>query len=302
MSEVQVSDTDIISRYEALAEITSELVLILRDNIVVECIRGDLDWLEPVHVKGRSLNELFPGEFLERIQPAIEMAAATPGVVERAAYVWRPESMPAWSVLGLVEPIWFEARLMASKYGEIVWTAHDVTARKRLQGKLSHQSQRDPLTGAYSRRTFMAVAEQVVSQALRYDGICSVALIDVDGFKNINENYSWDAGDQILQQIAATMYRMKRAADFIARYADDCFAVIMPETNHEQAMAAAERIKRMVSDIVVPYHTGDINCTVSVGVATIGGPEDNCTDMFRRAQENLIIATHSGGDRIEGEE
>jgi diguanylate cyclase (GGDEF)-like protein len=127
-------------------------------------------------------------------------------------------------------------------------------------------------------------------------------VIDVDHFSQINDDYSWDCGDQILQQLVTTIHGMKRTSDFLARYSDDQFVMFMPETNHEQGMAAGNRVRKLMEAIEIPYATGDVKFTVSVGVAALTGPEDDSDNMLRRANENLFIAKKSGSNRVEGDE
>ena len=300
MSE-KLSSADVTDRFNALSMVCSDLVLFVRDGKVVNCIAGDMAWLDAKLVVGRALEDLFPSEFLLRISPVLDVLAEQPGVVQHAQYVWRPERLPVLAELGLSETVWFEAKFVATESGEVLWCAKDISARKKLQSKLSNQAQRDPLTGAYTRRTLMTVSEQTVAQSLRYDGICSALIADIDGFSQINERFSWDAGDQLLQQIVAAVSQMKRTADFLARYGDDKVALILPETNHEQAVAVGERVRRLISDLLIPTATGDISCTVSVGVSCLITPLDTGADLLKRAQENMIIARSCGGDRVEGD-
>merc|ERR1712000_173487 len=120
----------------------------------------------------------------------------------------------------------------------------------------------------------MTVMAQTVAQAQRYDWTCSVLLIDVDDFSKINDQQGWDAGDQLLQQIVTGIHKLKRTADFLARYGDDQLVLFLPETNHDQGMAAGERVRNLVQEMEMPYPTGDLQCTVSVGVAGLQGLED----------------------------
>lgn len=147
----------------------------------------------------------------------------------------------------------------------------------------------------------MPVLEQNIAQAQRYDGICSMLLIDVDDFSGINDEHSWDGGDQLLRHMVTELHRMKRTADFLARFSDDQLVLFLPETNHDQALLAGERVRRLTSDLELPFASGNINCTVSVGVATLAGIEDSSEDMIRRVMENLAVARQSGGNRVEGE-
>jgi len=146
------------------------------------------------------------------------------------------------------------------------------------------------------------VLSQSVAQAQRYDWLCSFLIIDIDGFTEFNESYSWDAGDLILQQLVANLHGFKRTADFLARYGDDQFVMFLPETNIEQSGLAAERIRAMVQELEIPFSQGNLKFTVSIGAATLGDVEETHETMLRRSEENLEIAKASGHNRVEIDE
>ncbi|MBV1786462.1 GGDEF domain-containing protein [Marinobacterium sp. D7] len=288
-------------RYQAILEVSRDLLMVLDGERVVMCRAGESEWLNESVVTGRDLQALLAEDLLAKIRAVITLAQASPGAVQSLEYVLRPEHLPMLHEAGLREPIWYEARFVATPSGEMIWSARDINERKKLQRKVTNQAQRDPLTGAYNRRALLTVMEQTVAQAQRYDWTCSVLLIDVDDFSSINEQHGWDAGDQMLQQIVTGLYKLKRTADFLARYGDDQLVLFLPETNHEQGVAAAERVRRLILELEMPYPTGELRCTASVGVAGMRGIEDSASEMLKRAEESLFIARNSGGNRVEGE-
>jgi len=235
-----------VERYDALLSASADMVIVLVDGQVEYCHPGESTWLHSEMLKGVRLDKLLPSDLLTQVQATIERAQATPGNVESVEYVFRPEHMVTLKEAGLREPIWFEARFVATNAGDVIWSARDINERKKLQRKVTNQAQRDPLTGAYNRRALMTVMAQTVAQAQRYDWTCSVLLIDVDDFSKINDQQGWDAGDQLLQQIVTGIHKLKRTADFLARYGDDQLVLFLPETNHDQGMAAGERVRNLV--------------------------------------------------------
>lgn len=287
--------------FDALLQVNRDLVMVLKDGVVDICHAGESEWLLESVLIGGSLDEMLPADLLVSVKGAIERALASPGQLQSLEYVLRPEQVPVFREAGLREPTWFDARILAAEDGEVFWSARDINDSKKLQRKVTNQAQRDPLTGSYNRRALMTVMEQTVAQALRYDWVCSVMIIDVDDFSRINDQQGWDAGDQLLQQIVSGIHKLKRTADFLARYGDDQLVLLLPETNHEQGVAAGERVRRLIAEMEMPYPTGDITCTASVGVAGLLGPEDGATAMLKRAEENLFVARSSGGNRVEGE-
>lgn len=288
------------ARYTALLQVCQDPLLVLQDDRIVEAVSGSANWVQPEQLRGKTLAELFPEDFLLELQALIERACREQGVIQHE-YQLRPEHLPRLRALGLHEPLWYRGSWVATDSGEVVWSARDITAQKKLERKLSHQAQRDPLTGAYNRRALVPVLEVSVAQALRYDGASSLLLIDIDNFSGINEQHGWDAGDQVLQHTVSELHRLKRTSDFVARYSDDQLVMVLPETNHEQAMLAGERMRAAVASLELPYPTGNLGWTVSVGVASALNPEDDAVSLLRRAHEHLIIAQHSGANRVEGE-
>lgn len=286
---------------QALLAALPDLVLVLVDNRVVYSHPGASDGLSPALIKGRSLPELLSADQLEQLNPLLESARAAPGTTHRLEYVWRPEHLPALRDAGLRKPIRYEACLVATATGEVVWWAREVNERAQSQRKVTGQVQRDPLTGIHNRRALMTVMEQTVAQAQRYDWTCSLLLIDVDDFSGINDQHGWDAGDRLLQQMVTGLQKLKRTADFLARYGDDQLVLFVPETNLDQAMLVAERVRRLVADTAVVCPSGTLHGTVSVGVAGLRGPEDNADEMLQRAHANLSIARNRGGNQVAGE-
>lgn len=286
--------------FDALLSLSSDLVLVVEEEVVTRVSPGDESWLIVNELSGKALQDLFPMDYLTLIRGYVETARQKREVVKHEL-VFRPEHQHAFKALGLKEVIWFHSRMYVTDSEQLIWTLRNINDRKKLERRITSQAQRDPLTGAYNRRALMPVLEQNLAQAQRYDGVCSALIVDIDDFSGINSEYGWDGGDQLLRHLVTELYRMKRTADFLARFSDDQLVLVLPETNHEQAMLAGERARRLVSGIELPYASGNLTCTVSVGVATLAGLEDTAEEMIRRLQENLAVARQSGGDRVEGE-
>lgn len=287
-------------RCQAMLKACQDPLLVLDNETIVAVGGAGPDWCQAKGLVGKTLAELFADDLLAQFRQILARLAGGEEVVE-LEYQLRPEHLPVLRDLGLSEPCWYQGRWVMSDQGEVIWNACDMTARKHLERKLSHQAQRDLLTGAYNRRTLIPVLEMATAQALRYDGATSILLIDIDNLSGINEQYGWDAGDQVLQQTVMTLHALKRTADFLARYADDQMVIVLPETNHEQGVLAGERIRAAIESLELPYSTGNLRWTVSVGLASALKSDDDAASMMRRARENLSIAQQSGRNRVEGE-
>ncbi|MGH1462158.1 MAG: diguanylate cyclase [Neptuniibacter sp.] len=297
-----MSDNQIQARYEALLNATSDVVMVIEPvgGLIMSCSVGTSTWIDADAITGRKLEDIFPDDLAATIQ-SLSVKAVEKKKIKQADVQLRPEHLPVLKDQGLKETKWIELRCKGAG-SEAVVVFKDTSAQRRLERQVTSQAQRDPLTGAYNRRALKPVLEQAVAQAQRYDWVCSLMIIDVDNFSEINDDYSWDCGDQILQQLVTSIHGMKRTSDFLARYSDDQFVMFMPETNHEQGMAAGNRVRKLMEEMEIPYVSGDVRFTVSVGVAALTGPEDDSDNMLRRASENLFVAKQSGCNRVEGDE
>lgn len=286
-------------RYTALLQASQDVILVLDGETIVMVSPGSSSWAGQA-LEGRRLSEVFAADLAEQFQSQARQAKSAGKVVGFQLQL-RPEHCPELRAMGLTEPHWYSARLTLTEDGETLVVLQDVSERKRLSRKLTTQAQRDPLTGAYNRRALMPVLDMSVAQALRYDGASSIILLEIDHLKDINEQHGWDAGDQVLQHSVATLHRLKRTSDFLVRYSDSQLAMVLGETNHEQAVLAGERVRSAIAELELPFATGDIRWTVSVGVGSALNPEDDGSQVLKRAYENMLIAIHSGRNRVEGE-
>jgi len=287
-------------RFTALLRACRDTVLVLDGETIVMASPGNSTWAAAQGLEGRRLSELFAADLAAQFQSLMRQVIES-GQVGVMEFQLRPEHCPGLKQLGLAEPRWYGSRWVLSEEKEVVVVLSDQTEQKRLARKLTTQAQRDPLTGAYNRRALVPVLEMSVAQALRYDGASSVLLIEIDQLKEINDQHGWDAGDKVLQHSVAMLHRLKRTSDFLARYSDNQLVMVLGETNPEQAVLAAERVRAAIAEQELPYATGDIRWTVSVGAASALHPDDDGPQVLRRAYEHLLIAVHSGRNRVEGE-
>jgi len=290
------------TKLDALLSVVEQSIFFLdADGKVTSSSVGAASWLDITKIEGKQLTEIFPEDLAEPLARQLDQAL-TAGNPVMAEYQLRPEHLPVWKDAGLKESKWFRVIFASDGEKGAVWSMQDISQEKRLARQVTSQAQRDSLTGAYNRRALMPVLSQSIAQAQRYDWICSVMIIDIDNFSDINDKHSWDCGDQLLQQLVASLHRMKRTSDFLARYGDDQIAMFMPETNMEQGAAAAERVRKLAAEMEIPYATGDIHYTVSIGVTSLDGVEDTSVDMLKRAEENLFVAKQTGGNRTQGDD
>ena len=135
-------------------------------------------------------------------------------------------------------------------------------------------------------------------RARRRSAPLSVAMVDIDHFKQVNDRRGHQAGDRCLQRVAAEIARSVRGTDLVARYGGEEFAVVMPDTGPAAAAEAAERVRLAVSALAEPL-SDDAVVTVSVGVATMQDAERQSVDqIMARADAALFQAKKSGRNRV----
>lgn len=163
---------------------------------------------------------------------------------------------------------------------------------RQTAAEVSHLASTDPLTGLLNRRYFDERLYAELQRARRHGDQLALLMVDLDRFKAINDAYGHQRGDQVLRCVADRLRRSVRIFDVCTRYGGDEFAVLMPSSMTETAVAVAERIR----DTVRRHCSSDgLPVTVSVGVAFSGGVE---SDVLALADRALIEAKRGGKDTV----
>ncbi|CAA7611878.1 diguanylate cyclase [Magnetospirillum sp. UT-4] len=179
----------------------------------------------------------------------------------------------------------------------VVGVLTDITERKALEDELRRLATTDPLTGAANRRRFMDVANRECERAERYRTPLSLAMLDIDHFKRVNDTWGHGIGDEVLRAVVRAVAGGLREIDLIGRLGGEEFAVLLPETELDGAMAVAERLRRAVAETDVPVPGGAYRVTVSLGVADWSG--GGLDALLGRADRALYRAKDAGRDRVE---
>lgn len=169
----------------------------------------------------------------------------------------------------------------------------EIDRRMAAEQQLRQLATTDELTGIGNRRHFIRRAGEAVDVARRYGQWCSVAVIDVDRFKDINDQRGHLAGDDALVMLAAVLEANRRASDFAARLGGDEFILLMPLTAPDAARAAAERIRAAIRQ-----DSGHNALSVSIGVAAVHGDQATLDDLMAGADRALYAAKRGGRNRV----
>lgn len=160
-----------------------------------------------------------------------------------------------------------------------------------------HLSEIDALTRLYNRRHFENNFEREFARSKRYGSPLSVAIIDIDFFKKINDTYGHLCGDYVLKEVAYNMVNNFRQTDFVFRYGGEEFAVILTETPDENAKVPLERLRKLIENTKFSFNGENIKVTVSIGVSS----NINCDiawNMFEVADKALYEAKGSGRNQV----
>ena len=168
--------------------------------------------------------------------------------------------------------------------------------------QLEELSLTDGLTNLRNRRAFDLEISSRFEQARRYQRPLSVAVIDVDFFKTVNDQHGHDAGDEVLRGVADVLGKATRGTDSVARYGGEEFAVILPETQLSDAIQFAEKIRNAIAESIIPTSESLHAMTVSIGVANVPYSELRSPDeLVRAADQALYRAKNNGRNRVEAE-
>ena len=169
-----------------------------------------------------------------------------------------------------------------------------------LAQKLYEGSTRDALTGLYNRRYAAERLTAEVAHAQRHGTLFGLVLFDLDHFKRVNDTFGHLAGDGVLRVVAAQVQKAIRTEDVLARYGGEEFVVLVREIDHDRVGMLAERIRRAVERLLMPWESKTIRTSVSVGVASLSecGPKATAEALMNLADERLYRAKTGGRNRV----
>lgn len=164
--------------------------------------------------------------------------------------------------------------------------------------ELLRLSRHDSLTGAANRRYLTELAEREVALAMRHGRPLSVAMIDVDHFKQINDTHGHNTGDEVIKLLVRTCTDNLRTIDHFGRIGGEEFAGVLPETAATEAVICAERLRRNVEGLRIETSEGPLQFTVSIGVAVLDETHGDWRSLLDEADGALYRAKRAGRNRV----
>ncbi len=181
---------------------------------------------------------------------------------------------------------------------ELAAAFNDMATRIAAQkAALTEVAISDPLTGLHNRRSFQVRLAEEVERTRRSQVPFALLLLDLDHFKQVNDRFGHQAGDQALQAVAAVLHNHLRAVDLPARIGGEEFAVLLPDTSGAGAVEAAERLRAAIAAHPIPHPHATITVSASIGVAWCPVHADSGDGLLRVADQAMYQAKRAGRNR-----
>jgi diguanylate cyclase (GGDEF)-like protein/PAS domain S-box-containing protein len=274
-------------RFERLLGASTSAVMIVKTGLIQDANKRleELSGLSRKRLFQQPVLTLFPSQSHELIQDHLSRPQASQLDVD------------ALHASGQHFPAEISIAPLSDESDDLVLEIRDVTHRKALEEQLLLLATQDSLTSALNRRAFNAQAQLELKRADRYKRPLSLAVLDLDHFKRINDEYGHLAGDQALQQFADLCRTLMRQGDIFSRFGGEEFVLLLAETDAAASILLLERLREEFSALVMHQGTESFGLQVSAGVAS-WRPGDTLDSLFKRADQALYRAKSSGRNRV----
>jgi diguanylate cyclase len=168
---------------------------------------------------------------------------------------------------------------------------------KEAYRRIEELAELDELTGSFNRRCIMRMLEEEIARSQRAGAPCSIALIDLDWFKRINDAYGHPTGDEVLRTFAITSFANIRTVDRLGRYGGEEFLLVLPDTKEDAAFRMLDRLRAIIAELDWSAFSPGMQLTISAGVATLR-PNETSDNFLARADGALYASKARGRNRI----
>jgi len=183
----------------------------------------------------------------------------------------------------------------------IIYDVTDIaTAKKELElanTQLARLSQIDGLTGLYNRATWENKLKEELVRSRRTGSPCSLVMLDIDHFKNINDTYGHQAGDEAIRVLSNALSIEKRETDVAGRYGGEEFCVTLIDTDAENAKIFAERLRKSIEDNTIEWEGQEIRYTISLGIAELNSETKSHETWLQKSDQALYFSKENGRNR-----
>ena len=166
-----------------------------------------------------------------------------------------------------------------------------------LVEQLSNMAMRDALTGLPNRRYLESFLDYKMKEHRRFRTPFSVLFLDIDNFRNFNNEYGHDTGDLVLKKVAETIRQSTRKSDMFGRWGGEEFVGIYSIKNPTDSMIVGEKVRMLVENTIIPYESGELFVTASIGITNFS-PEDSQKSILERADQLMYTSKERGKNRV----
>lgn len=284
----------------ALITASPDILFVVKKESIEPISVGENSWLDTTKLSEMTLDELFDADRVAAVREAMASAEQSEPKRAKLELLLGPDAPEIWGYLGLTKAQIFELTLVPLEGERCLFAMRNTTELSRLQQAHLRDVMRDPLTGLRSHRALITVLEKSFGEARRFDNMhFALVIADIDSFSDINDQYGWDAGDQVLKRFAEKIALTQRSSDFICRFGDDIFAMLLSEADIGDAVGMGKRLQAIASELEFDFAEEPLNITLSVGTAAyIHEETQSVHQLINQAQDNLLIAQTHGGNQV----
>lgn len=284
--------------FEEDLKVKANLLNEATDSIIVHDLAGNIKYANEAasRIRGLKQEDLMKYKFQDLLTPRDRWLynEQMSSLIQKGSSVYEAENI---SKNGGIIPMEIHARLIESGNNKMVISiGRDITERKKTENELIYMATHDNLTGLPNRGLLNDRLEMALAQAARYKKKLVLMMLDLDNFKQVNDEFGHNIGDKLLKQVADRLLSQLRKTDTIARLGGDEFVIVLPEVDSVQD---AENIaNKVLRSFRKPFkiNGNEINITTSIGIAFYPKDGEDIETLMRIADQNMYKAKHKGRD------